>query len=111
MLTPHPWTHPQLLQDNGDSFTYTGSGGRDLSGNKRTADQTSDQRLTRMNLALARCCSASVDRCGANADDLDGQDAWKSGSPVRVVRNEKAGKHSDYAPAEGNRYDGIYKVG
>ena len=37
------------LQDNGDSFSYTGSGGRDLSGNKRTAEQSCDQTLTRMN--------------------------------------------------------------
>lgn len=29
---------------------------------------------------------------------------------MRVVRNMKGGKHSKYAPAEGNRYDGIYKV-
>lgn len=35
---------------------------------------------------------------------------WRSGKPVRVVRNMKGGKHSKYAPAEGNRYDGIYKV-
>ena len=26
--------------DDGDEFTYTGSGGRDLSGNKRTAPQS-----------------------------------------------------------------------
>ncbi len=36
--------------DNGDSFYYTGSGGRDLTGNKRTADQSCNQTLTRMNL-------------------------------------------------------------
>ena len=36
-------------QDDGDTFTYTGSGGRDLSGNKRTAEQSCDQTLTRMN--------------------------------------------------------------
>lgn len=29
---------------------------------------------------------------------------------MRVVRNVKGRKHSKYAPAEGNRYDGIYKV-
>ena len=29
--------------DNGDEFVYTGSGGRDLSGNKRTAKQSADQ--------------------------------------------------------------------
>lgn len=36
--------------DNGDEFEYTGSGGRDLSGNKRTAEQSSDQKLTKSNL-------------------------------------------------------------
>ncbi|GJQ82081.1 hypothetical protein Trydic_g6953 [Trypoxylus dichotomus] len=63
--------------DNGDEFYYTGSGGRDLSGNKRD---------------------------GAEAED------WKGGKPVRVVRNFKLRKHSNYAPKDGNRYDGIYKV-
>jgi hypothetical protein len=29
--------------DDGFEFIYTGSGGRDLSGNKRTAEQSSDQ--------------------------------------------------------------------
>lgn len=35
--------------DNGDEFLYTGSGGRDLSGNKRTNDQSFDQKLERFN--------------------------------------------------------------
>lgn len=35
--------------DNGDEFLYTGSGGRDLSGNKRTALQSCDQQLIRYN--------------------------------------------------------------
>uniref|UniRef100_G3TQN3 E3 ubiquitin-protein ligase UHRF n=1 Tax=Loxodonta africana TaxID=9785 RepID=G3TQN3_LOXAF len=91
--------------DNGNSFTYTGSGGRDLSGNKRTAEQSCDQKLTNTNRALALNCSAPInDRDGAEAKD------WRAGKPVRVVRNVKGGKHSKYAPAEGNRYDGIYKV-
>lgn len=38
-----------MLQDDGNEFTYTGSGGRDLSGNKRTAEQSCDQTLTHMN--------------------------------------------------------------
>ena len=29
---------------------------------------------------------------------------------MRVVRNYKGRKSSEYAPEEGNRYDGIYKV-
>lgn len=35
--------------DNGDEFLYTGSGGRNLSGNKRTAKQSSHQELTQKN--------------------------------------------------------------
>ncbi|XP_050995805.1 E3 ubiquitin-protein ligase UHRF1 [Acomys russatus] len=90
--------------DNGNSFTYTGSGGRDLSGNKRTAGQSSDQKLTNTNRALALNCNHPINEKGAEALD------WRQGKPVRVVRNMKGGKHSKYAPAEGNRYDGIYKV-
>lgn len=91
--------------DHGNSFTYTGSGGRDLSGNKRTAEQSCDQKLTNMNRALALNCSAPInDKEGAEAKD------WRAGKPVRVVRNAKGGRHSKYAPKEGNRYDGIYKV-
>ncbi|XP_014477333.1 PREDICTED: E3 ubiquitin-protein ligase UHRF1 [Dinoponera quadriceps] len=91
--------------DYGDEFIYTGSGGRDLSGNKRTAGQSCDQTLTRMNKALAVNCNAKV-----NAKDGATAENWKGGIPVRVVRNFKLAKHSKYAPREGNRYDGIYKV-
>uniref|UniRef100_A0A8C6NZ84 E3 ubiquitin-protein ligase UHRF n=1 Tax=Nothobranchius furzeri TaxID=105023 RepID=A0A8C6NZ84_NOTFU len=91
--------------DDGNEFTYTGSGGRDLSGNKRTAEQSCDQTLTHMNRALALNCNVSVnDKHGAEAKN------WKEGKPVRVVRNCKGRKHSKYCPEEGNRYDGIYKV-
>ncbi|MEE6487651.1 hypothetical protein FKM82_014977 [Ascaphus truei] len=91
--------------DHGNEFTYTGSGGRDLSGNKRTAEQSCDQKLTNMNRALALNCSAPI-------NDKDGSVAknWRAGKPVRVVRNAKGRKHSKYAPEDGNRYDGIYKV-
>ncbi|VVC41491.1 Zinc finger, PHD-type,Zinc finger, RING-type,Zinc finger, FYVE/PHD-type,Ubiquitin-related [Cinara cedri] len=91
--------------DNGDEFMYTGSGGRDLSGNKRTAAQSCNQELTRNNKALALNCNAKFnDIKGATAVD------WKKGKPVRVVRNYKLQKHSKYAPEKGNRYDGLYKV-
>lgn len=30
---------------------------------------------------------------------------------MRVVRSSKGRKHSKYCPEDGNRYDGIYKVG
>merc|ERR1712109_331456 len=48
-------------EDNGDEFTYTGSGGRDLSGNKRTAEQSFDQTLDKVNGAIARNCYAEFD--------------------------------------------------
>ena len=41
--------HMMSFQDDGEEFTYSGSGGRDLSGNKRTAKQSMDQKLTAMN--------------------------------------------------------------
>ncbi|XP_072931393.1 E3 ubiquitin-protein ligase UHRF1-like [Epargyreus clarus] len=92
--------------DRGDEFTYTGSGGRDLSGNKRTAEQSYDQTLTRENKALARNCAVKLNESGADAGD-----DWKEGKPVRVARSYKMLKHfPKYAPKEGLRYDGIYKV-
>lgn len=90
--------------DNGDNFLYTGSGGRDLSGNKRTAEQSCDQTLTRLNKALALNCNIPLNNKGGEAKD------WKGGKPVRVVRNYKLHKRSKFAPEIGNRYDGIYKV-
>ncbi|KAJ9587699.1 hypothetical protein L9F63_018879 [Diploptera punctata] len=90
--------------DNGDDFLYTGSGGRDLSGNKRTAEQSCDQTLTRLNKALALNCNIPLNSKGGEAKN------WKGGKPVRVVRNYKLHKHSKFAPEIGNRYDGIYKV-
>ncbi|CAF4744509.1 unnamed protein product [Pieris macdunnoughi] len=93
--------------DNGYEFTYTGSGGRDLSGNKRTAEQSCDQTLTRENKALARNCAVKV----ISESGGDAGDDWKQGKPVRVVRSYKMMKHfPKYAPKEGIRYDGIYKV-
>ncbi|XP_075990910.1 E3 ubiquitin-protein ligase UHRF1-like [Anticarsia gemmatalis] len=93
--------------DNGYEFTYTGSGGRDLSGNKRTAEQSCDQTLTRENKALARNCAVkTISEQGGDAGEN-----WRSGKPVRVVRSYKMLKHfPKYAPKEGIRYDGIYKV-
>uniref|UniRef100_A0AAX7TR56 E3 ubiquitin-protein ligase UHRF n=1 Tax=Astatotilapia calliptera TaxID=8154 RepID=A0AAX7TR56_ASTCA len=92
--------------DRGDEFTYTGSGGRDLSGNKRIGEHSFDQTLTHMNRALALNCDAPL-------NDKDGAESrnWRAGKPVRVVRSSKGRRISKYAPEEGNRYDGIYKCG
>ena len=79
-------------RDEGEWFLYTGSGGRDLSGNKRTNKvQSFNQEFTSMNQALKLSC--------------------ERGLPVRVVRSHKE-KRSAYAPTteEPVRYDGIYRI-
>ncbi|KAL0700930.1 hypothetical protein Bca4012_057052 [Brassica carinata] len=77
-------------EDHGEWFLYTGSGGRDLSGNKRTnKDQSFDQKFEKSNEALRVSC--------------------KMGYPVRVVRSHKE-KRSAYAPEAGVRYDGVYRI-
>ncbi|KAI3759564.1 hypothetical protein L6452_07463 [Arctium lappa] len=77
-------------EDHGDWFLYTGSGGRDLTGNRRTnKKQSSDQHFTKCNESLRLSC--------------------KKGYPIRVVRAYK-NKRSVYSPQEGYRYDGIYRI-
>ncbi|XP_065336227.1 E3 ubiquitin-protein ligase UHRF1-like [Cloeon dipterum] len=91
--------------DKGTSFVMSGSGGRDLSSNKRVNKQSSAQILTGSNLALAQSCHAKVDHVnGAKSAN------WREGLPIRVVRGYKLAKISTFAPAEGYRYDGIYRV-
>ncbi|XP_020214960.1 E3 ubiquitin-protein ligase ORTHRUS 2 [Cajanus cajan] len=66
------------------------SGGKDLSGNKRTNKSHSfDQKFEKYNRALQVSCL--------------------QGYPVRVVRSHKE-KRSSYAPENGVRYDGIYRI-
>ncbi|KAH9818461.1 PUA-like domain-containing protein [Melampsora americana] len=80
--------------DLGYAFTYTGAGGRALSGtaknpkNLRTAPQTFDQEFTSLNAAL--------------------RTSTETKNPVRVIRGYK--NHSPFAPEEGYRYDGLYVV-
>ncbi|XP_061362839.1 E3 ubiquitin-protein ligase ORTHRUS 2-like [Gastrolobium bilobum] len=77
-------------QDHGEWFLYTGSGGKDLSGNKRTNKTHSfDQKFEKYNRSLQVSCL--------------------KGYPVRVVRSHKE-KRSSYAPESGVRYDGIYRI-
>ncbi|XVE63777.1 hypothetical protein DITRI_Ditri07aG0047100 [Diplodiscus trichospermus] len=77
-------------EDHGEWFLYTGSGGRDLSGNKRTnKDQSFDQEFKSGNESLRLSCL--------------------QGYPIRVIRSYKD-KHSSFAPEKGLRYDGIYRV-
>ncbi|KAF9388785.1 E3 ubiquitin-protein ligase uhrf1 [Podila verticillata] len=92
--------------DDGLEFTYTGAGGRDLKeGNKRVGQQTKAQELTGSNEALARTCDCQFTGKNGTAKD------WRKSKPVRVIRSAKLKKHNPtFAPEQGNRYDGIYKV-
>ena len=71
-------------EDHGDTVLYTGQGGRSLKSGKQVVDQD----LVKGNLALAVSCQREL--------------------PVRLVRG--ANPHSPYAPEEGYRYDGLYRV-
>ncbi|KAL4250953.1 hypothetical protein ABKN59_005245 [Abortiporus biennis] len=79
--------------DEGDTFTYTGCGGRDLekpNGKKlRVGPQAVDQSFDHKYNAALRLSS-------------------KTRNPVRVVRGFKL--DSVFAPAKGYRYDGLYVV-
>ncbi|KAI8384791.1 PUA-like domain-containing protein [Radiomyces spectabilis] len=97
-------------EDYGDEFYYAGSGGRE----KQSGVQTFNQELTRSNLLLAKSCKAKLDTVmGADAGDR-----WREGAPIRVVRGRHQKQHvtrfdnrrQNFAPSEGYRYDGIYKV-
>ncbi|KAF8985371.1 E3 ubiquitin-protein ligase uhrf1 [Entomortierella lignicola] len=93
-------------KDEGLEFTYTGAGGRNLKdGNKRVGQQTRDQVLEGVNEALARACDCPISLKGGVAKN------WKNSHGIRVIRSVKLRKHNvEYAPLEGNRYDGIYKI-
>lgn len=62
-----------------------------------------------MSITLYRALALN---CDAPLNDKDGAESrnWRAGKPVRVVRSSKGRRISKYAPEEGNRYDGIYKV-
>lgn len=71
-------------EDYGDVIMYTGHGGR----SHVTGRQVADQQLTHQNVALTI--------------------NYQQGLPVRVIRGYNW--KSAFAPAEGYRYDGLYRV-
>ncbi|KAJ8473348.1 hypothetical protein ONZ51_g7927 [Trametes cubensis] len=78
-------------KDDGYTFTYTGCGGRDKkSGEKpREGPQTCDQSWS-------------------NSRNMSLKVSAYTKKPVRVIRGYKSS--SDFAPAQGYRYDGLYVV-
>ncbi|MCJ7420952.1 YDG/SRA domain-containing protein [Sphingomicrobium astaxanthinifaciens] len=71
-------------EDFGEFVIYTGSGGRD----PNTGRQVADQHFVKQNKALVT--------------------SHLRGLPVRVIRG---GRHNEFAPHSGFRYDGTYRVG
>jgi E3 ubiquitin-protein ligase UHRF1 len=95
-------------RDDGYEFVFSGGGG-DLKIRHRMkveGQMTEDQQLTRYNKALAITCNAPL-------NDIEGAKAvdWRKSRPIRVCRagNRKC-THPTYAPEEGIRYDGLYKI-
>ena len=84
---------------------YTGAGGRDLSGNKRTAEQSFDEKQDKIKVAIARNYMAGFDLKNGG----DAGDKRKEGKPIHAQRNCKGMKHGKSAPEKGNIHDGIYK--
>ena len=76
-----------------------------MSGNKRTAEQTFDQSLTKSNAAIALSCNAKFnDKKGNESTD------WENGKPIRVCRSYKFSKYSRFAPEDGVRYVIYFQV-
>ncbi|KAG1773508.1 PUA-like domain-containing protein [Suillus occidentalis] len=82
-------------KDFGDTIYYTGTGGR-----KRWSDGCPPKRLRLGPQIFDQQWSDSGNEALVKSRD--------TGNPVRVIRSHKV--LSDFAPAEGYRYDGLYTV-
>lgn len=95
-------------KDKGYQFIFSGCGGKlNVSRGRRSVKRmTHDQVLTNHNKALAITCNAPFnEERGATALN------WRKSRPIRVCRSSlRAETHPEYAPEEGVRYDGLYKV-
>jgi hypothetical protein len=94
-------------QDLGYEFVFSGIGGQLRT--RKYSDvfhMVRDQTLTKYNNALAVTCSAQFDEeFGAKAH------RWRKSRPIRVCRtSRRKHTHPTYAPMEGIRYDGLYKI-
>ncbi|CAB3377154.1 Hypothetical predicted protein [Cloeon dipterum] len=67
--------------------------------------KTRPRKLAGLDLALAQSCYAGLNvKEGAVSVD------WMKGLPIRLVRGHRFGQVSRFAPPEGYRYEGIFKV-
>ncbi|KAI9260087.1 PUA-like domain-containing protein [Helicostylum pulchrum] len=94
-------------RDEGYQFVYSGSGGQlRTKSYVNSAQMTEDQRLTKVNKALAITCYAPF-----NPEVGNKSLQWRKSRPIRVCRAAKrVDSHPEFAPLQGIRYDGLYKV-
>lgn len=92
--------------DDGDEFICSGVGGFPKRKSVFSNAELESQELTRSNLYLALTCNTPVDAVhGGRALN------WRKSQPIRVCRSSSLKElHPEYAPAEGFRYDGEYKI-
>ena len=77
-------------EDEGEEFTYSGSGGRDLSGNKRTAKQSYDQKLTHMNryVCSGEQLHTEIERAGDIGNDIFAG-LWQGTAMLRLTTRKE----------------------
>lgn len=92
--------------DDGNEFICSGVGRFPKHKSVFSNAELESQELTRSNLHLALTCNTPVDTVyGGRALD------WRRSQPVRVCRSSALkALHPEFAPAEGHRYDGEYKI-
>ncbi|PRP77170.1 hypothetical protein PROFUN_14511 [Planoprotostelium fungivorum] len=90
--------------DEGDILIYTG---------REQISQTGNIEFSKCNQSLVFNCTGKYQDCTSclpyklcNSCKKN----WRKGKPVRVCRSFKCKKYSKYAPEQGIRYDGLYKV-
>ncbi|KAI8636143.1 PUA-like domain-containing protein [Parasitella parasitica] len=93
-------------RDDGDEFIYSGLGRNSKKKSVHSNKQIGPQTLENGNIYLAITCNAPVDaKRGARAIN------WRDSQPIRVCRASTfKAIHPEFAPAEGFRYDGEYKI-
>lgn len=94
-------------RDLGYEFVFSGVGG-EIRTRKHSdfLNLVKDQTLTKYNKALAVTCNVPFNgETGAKAHN------WRKSRPIRVCRAaSRKHTHPTYAPTEGIRYDGLYKI-
>ncbi|KAJ3646639.1 hypothetical protein Zmor_024217 [Zophobas morio] len=95
----------EVLQDCGDEFYYN-IFSRSTMKPRTITTKVFIQHITKMAKQLtSNCHNYKRENCSFGKADI-----WERGKPIRIVRSDKLRNISKFAPENGFRYDGIYKV-